>query len=103
MDFMQPRFKALAVTTGLSLWFFIFTSASNVFSIEYFLIFIISIFTVTQILSKKLSGALDIFAIINTKIFLGLLFIFVITTYGILFRLLRIDVLRLQKQNKTSL
>ena len=61
----------------------------------------ISVFTVTQILSKKLSNALDIFAIINTKVFLGFLFVFVMTTYGILFRLLRIDVLRLKKQNTT--
>ncbi|RZD47833.1 MAG: hypothetical protein CXT78_01960 [Thaumarchaeota archaeon] len=101
MDFSQPRFKALTVTFGLSLWVFIFTSASNIFSIEYFSIFVIGIFTITQILSKKLSKGLDIFAIINTKIFLGVLFIFVISIYGILFKLLQIDLIRLKKQNGT--
>ena len=38
---------------------------------------------------------------INTKIFLGLLFIFVISVYGILSKLLKIDLLRL-KNNKNS-
>ena len=101
MDFSQPKFKALTVTFGLSLWVFIFTSASNIFSIEYYSIFVIGIFTITQVLSKKLSKALEVFAIINTKIFLGILFIFIITTYGIIFRLLKIDALRLKKQNTT--
>ena len=99
MDFSQPKFKALTVTFGLSLWVFIFTSASNIFSIEYYSIFVISIFTITQILSKKLSKALEVFAIINTKIFLGILFIFVISLYGIFFKILRIDLLRLKKQS----
>jgi len=44
---------------------------------------------------------LDIFAIINTKIFLGILFGTLILIYGILFRLLRIDLLRLRKQNNS--
>ena len=55
--------------------------------------------TTTQIFAKKISKGLDIFAIINTKVFLGILFIFVITIYGILFRFLKIDLLRLKKQN----
>lgn len=101
MDLSYPRFKALAVTAGLCLWFFIITSASNFFTIEYFLIFFVSVFAITQILSKKLAGALEVFAIINTKIFLGLLYVLVITIYGVLFRALRIDLLRLQKQNET--
>jgi len=101
MDLSHPQFKALAVTAGLCLWFFIITSALNFFTIEYFLIFFVSVFTITQILSKKLAGALEVFAIINTKIFLGILYIFVITIYGILFRILKIDVLRYQKQNET--
>jgi len=101
MDLSHPRFKASAVTAGLCLWFFIFTSATNLFTVEYLLIFFISVFAITQILSEKLSGALDVFAIINTKIFLGILYILVITIYGVLFRILRIDVLRLQKQNET--
>ena len=63
--------------------------------------FIASILTITQIFSKKISKGLDIFAIINTKIFLGILFGTVISIYGILFRLLRIDLLRLKKQNNS--
>ena len=56
---------------------------------------------VTQIFAVKLSRGLDIFAIINTKIFVGILFVLVVSTYGILFRFLRIDLLRLKKQNST--
>jgi len=65
---------------------------------EYLIIFVAIILTVTQIFVKKISKGLDTFAIINTKIFLGILFIFVIAIYGILFRFLRIDLLRLKKQ-----
>ena len=98
MELSSPRFKALAVTAGFSFWFFIITSASGLFSIEALVIFLVLIITMTQIFALKLSKALDIFAIINTKIFLGILFICVISLYGIFFRVLRIDLLRLKKQ-----
>jgi hypothetical protein len=62
---------------------------------------VISIFTITQVFTKKLSKALDILAIINTKIFLGILFYTLISTYGILFRVLKIDLLRLKKQSNS--
>ena len=71
------------------------------FSLEIFLLFIGIIFTTTQIFRNKISKGLDIFAIINTKIFLGILFGIVISIYGILFRLLKIDLLRLKKQNNS--
>jgi hypothetical protein len=48
-----------------------------------------------------LSAALDIFAIINTKVFLGVLFVFFISLYGIFFKILGIDLLRLKKQKNT--
>ena len=101
MELSSPRFKSVAVTAGLSFWFFIIITAVGIFSFEILLIFIASVFTITQILSSKISKGLDIFAKINTKIFLGALFIFVISIYGILFRILRIDLLRLKKQNNT--
>ena len=101
MELSSPRFKSIAVTAGLSFWFFIIITAFGIFSFEILLIFIASVFTITQILSSKISKGLDIFAKINTKIFLGVLFIFVISIYGILFRILRIDLLRLKKQNNT--
>ena len=101
MQTSSPRFKSLAITAGLSFWFFIITSSTGIFSIEYFAIFIGIILTVTQIFTKKLSKGLDIFAVINTKIFLGILFIFVIGVYGILLRALRIDLLRLKKQSQS--
>jgi len=72
-----------------------------VFSFEIMGIFVITTLITAQIFSVKLSKALDVVAIINTKIFLGILFIFVITIYGILFKLLRIDLLRLKKQSDT--
>ena len=101
MKTSSDRFKSIAVTAGLSFWFFIITSSIGIFSIEILIIFVASVLSVTQIFAKKISRGLDIFAIINTKIFLGILFVIVISIYGILFRLLRIDLLRLKKQDVT--
>ena len=101
MELSSPRFKSIAITAGLSFWFFIITSAIGYFSFEALIIFFIVILAVTQIFSSKISRYLDIFAIINTKIFLGMLFVFVISIYGVIFRILRIDLLRLKKQDKT--
>lgn len=101
MEVSSPRFKALAVTAGFSFWFFIITSATRIFSIELFAIFVLITAITTQIFSLKLSTALDIFAKINTKIFLGILFVCVISLYGILFKVLRIDLLRLRKNHQT--
>ena len=101
MQTSSPRFKSLAVTAGLSFWFFIITSSTGIFSIEIIIIFVAVVLSVTQIFANKISKGLDIFAIINTKIFLGILFAIVISTYGILFKLLRIDLLRLKKQDGT--
>ncbi len=101
MQTSSPRFKSLAITAGLSFWFFIITTSTGLFSIEYFLIFIATLLTLTQIFTKKLSKGLDIFAAFNTKIFVGALFVLLISIYGILFRLLRIDMLRLKKQSKS--
>ena len=98
MELSSQRFKALAVTAGFSLWFFIIFSAIGLFSIEAFVIFVAITISITQIFALKLSKALDIFAIINTKIFLGILFICLISLYGIFFRVLRIDLFRLKKQ-----
>lgn len=99
MDASSPRFKSLAVTAGLSFWFFIITSSTGIFSIEILIVFLVSILVISQIFAKKISKLLDVFAVINTKIFLGILFLTVISIYGILFKLLRIDLLRLKKQN----
>jgi len=101
MQTSSPRFKSLAVSAGLTFWFFIITSSTGIFSVELLLLFIGIIFSVTQIFTKKISKGLDIFAIINTKIFLGILFCTVISIYGVLFKLLRIDLLRLKKQNNS--
>jgi len=56
---------------------------------------------VTQIFAIKLSKILDIFAIFNTKVFLGIIYVTVISLYGIFFKIIKIDVLRLQKQDDT--
>lgn len=101
METSSPRFKSLAVTAGLSFWFFIITSSTGIFSIEILIIFVTIVLSISQIFAKKISKGLDLFAIINTKIFLGILFCGVISIYGILFRLLKIDLLRLKKQNDT--
>lgn len=101
MDVSSPRFKAFTVTLGVSLWFFVISSAVKLFSIEIFTIFVVAVFLLTQIFALKLAKALDSFSLFNTKLFLGILFVTVISTYGILFRLLRIDLLRLRKQQQS--
>jgi hypothetical protein len=101
MKTSSPRFKSLAVSAGLSFWFFILTSSTGILSIEILIIFVTIVLSVTQIFTKKISKGLDIFAIINTKIFLSILFCTVISIYGVLFRLLQIDLLRLKKQNNS--
>ena len=101
MELSSPRFKALAVTAGFTFWFFIITSATGVFSFELLGIFVAATIGITQIFSVKLSKGLDIFAIINTKIFLGILFICLISLYGIFFKALRIDLFRLKKQSSS--
>ena len=101
MELSSPRFKALAVTAGFSLWFFIISSAAGLFSFEAFAIFVAITISITQIFAFKLSKALDIFAIINTKIFVGILFVFVVSLYGIFFKVLHIDLLRLKKQSSS--
>lgn len=98
MKTSSPRFKSLAITAGMTFWFFIITSSVGIFSIEYLTVFLGITITVTQIFTIKISKGLDILALINTKVFLGILFLFVIAIYGILFRVLRIDLLRLKKQ-----
>ena len=60
-----------------------------------------SIVTITQIFAKKVSKGLDVFALANTKIFLGTLFVSIVFSYGLLFKFLRIDLLRLQKKSTT--
>jgi len=101
MERSSSKFKALAVSAGLSFWFFIISSITGMFSIEAMLLFILAIVITSQIFAIKLSKALDVFAIINTKIFLGILFIFLVSIYGMIFRLLKIDLLRLKKQKET--
>ena len=99
MQHSSPRLKALAVTAGFSFWFFIISTITGLFSFEALIIFAAVTLIITQIFAVKLSKGLNIFAVINTKIFLSILFIFVISLYGIFFRILRIDLLRLKKQN----
>ena len=55
MQLSSPRFKSIAVTAGLTFWFFIITSATGYFSYESLLIFSISILTITQIFAYKVS------------------------------------------------
>ena len=63
MEISNPKFKALAVTFGFSFWFFIISTSTGFFSFELFALFVIITTIITQILSKKLSSALDVFAI----------------------------------------
>jgi len=74
MNSSSPRFKSLAVTAGLSFWFFIITSTTGFFSLELLIFFVVTVLTITQVFAKKISRGLNIFAVIKTKIFLGILF-----------------------------
>ena len=97
----SSRYKALAVTFGFSFWFYMISSGLGFFTLESFLIFILITGTLTQIFSVKLSKVLNAFAVFNTKIFLGIIFVCIFAIYGILFKILRIDLLRLKKQNNS--
>ena len=101
MELSSSRFKAVAITAGFSLWFFIITSTIGQFSIELMLAFIIILGAATQIFANKLSKVLNTFALFNTRVFLGVSFIFLISFYGLAFRLLHIDLLRLGKQKNS--
>ena len=101
MELSSPRFKASAVTAGFSFWFFIITYGIGIFSFEAFVIFVIILMFCTQIFAVKLSKGLDIVAVINTKIFLGILFVFVVSIYGLIFKILKVDLLRLKKHSGT--
>ena len=101
MERSSSKFKALAVSAGMTFWFFIISNAFSFFTLELLGIFVASIVSLTLIFANKISKVLDVFAILNTEIFLGIMFIFVISLYGIFFRLLRIDLLRLKSQEKT--
>lgn len=101
MELSSPRFKALAVTLGLLVWFFVISSAIGFFTFDRFFAFLVIVVILTQIFSIKLSKALDAFAILNTKLFLGILFLTLISLYGILFRFLKIDLLRLKIKQDT--
>ena len=101
MELSSPRLKGFAVTAGFSFWFFVITNSIGLFSLELMLSFIIILGLFTQIFSKKLSKVLDAFAIFNTKVFLGILFVFLISFYGLTFKILRIDLLRLKKEKNT--
>ena len=99
MELSSPRFKALATSAGISFWFSIIISSIGLFSYELILGFIIRIIILTQIFAIKLTKGLDIFAIYNTKIFLGILFVVVFSLYSGIFKILRIDLLRLKKKD----
>ena len=101
MELSSPRFKALAVTLGFSLWFFIISTGLGLFSIEIFVIFVSVIIIITQIFARKLVKVLDAFAIINTKIFLGILFVTVVSAYGIFFEIVQEHLLRVNRQKDT--
>jgi len=99
MKTSSSRFKAVTVTIGFSFWFGVITSALGVFSIESLIIFGVVTAIFTQIFYKILSRGLDKFGMINTKIILGALFVLVFSLYGIIFKMLGIDLLRLKSDS----
>jgi len=98
-----PRFKAIILTIAFSFWFTILSPTFNLgyWSIQSFVIFVIITFVITQILAFRLSKVLDIVAKYNTKIFLSLLYVGLFIPYGILFKALKIDMMRLNNKEKS--
>lgn len=101
MELSSPKFKALTVSAGMTFWFFIITNTIGIFSLEILAIFVLVVFPLMQIMSLKVSKSLDVFAIYNTKFFLGILFVILISLYGIFFKVLGIDLLRLKYQKQS--
>jgi len=101
MERSSDKFKAIAVSAGMTFWLIVISNALGFFSFELLGIFMMSIFSITLILAKRIARVLDAFAIFNTKVFLGIMYITIISLYGLIFRLLRIDLLRLRSQEKT--
>lgn len=91
---VNPRLKSLAVTAGLSFWFYVFASAAGVLEPWHLLAFASAVLAATQAFASRVSRGLDIVAVANTAVFLGLLFATLISLYGLLFRALRVDLLR---------
>ena len=78
MELSSSRFKAFAVTAGFSFWFAIITTGMGVFSFEALGIFAAIVIIITQIFAVKL-----------------------VSLYGIFFKILRVDLLRLKKQSSS--
>ena len=95
----SPRLKSLALTAGLSSWFWILSSSAGVFAPEYLLAFAAAALATTQLLASRVERALDAVAVVNTAVFLGLLFATLISLYGLLFRALRVDLLRTARRD----
>ena len=91
---VNPRLKSLAVTAGLSFWFYLIASAAGVLEPWHLLAFTSAVLVATQAFASRVSRGLDIVAVANTAAFLGLLFATLISLYGLLFRALRVDLLR---------
>ena len=101
MKVSSNSFKAVTVSAAISFWYFIISSIVGFFTFETFIIFVVSIFLVTQIIKSKITGFLDILTLFNTKLFLGIIFLTTFTLFGILLKLLRVDLLRKNKQEKS--
>ena len=91
---VNPRLRSLAVTAGLSFWFYVLTSAAGVLEPWHLLAFASAVLAATQAFPSRVSRGLDMVAVANTAAFLGLLFATLISLYGLLFRALRVDLLR---------
>lgn len=91
---VNPRIKSLAVTAGLSFWFYVIASAAGALEPWHLLAFASAVLAATQAFASRVSRGLDIVAVANTAVFLGLLFATLISLYGLLFRALRVDLLR---------
>lgn len=94
---VNPRLKSLAVTAGLSFWFYVIASSAGVLEPWHLLAFASAVLAATQAFPSRVSRGLDAVAIVNTAVFLGLLFATLISLYGLLFRALRVDLLRTRR------
>lgn len=95
------KIKSLTVSSGLTFWFLLFSSIFNFFKIENLLIFLIINFGLTLLFSSKINNLLDILGKWNTKFFTIIFFISIINLYGMILKILKIDLVRLKTQENS--
>ena len=93
MDGWPARAKAAAVASGASFWFAVLYWSAGQSDLWPVAAFAAAAFGLALPLARRISGALDAAAAVHSAVFLGAVFVALISLYGMYMRLLRIDLL----------